>query len=106
MKKNKDLVKKVGKFRVSRLLELAKLSIQKNTDEDEELAKKYVKLARKINKHYKINAIDKKENILCKKCNILLIPGINAKIRVSNKSIIYICKKNHQTKIILKSRKT
>ncbi len=106
MKKNKDFIKKVSQFRVKRLLELAKVSFEKNNEEDEELAKKYVKLARQINKHYKANALNKKENILCKKCNVLLIPGITAKIRVSNKSVIYICKKGHQNKIIIKSRKT
>ncbi len=106
MKKNKDLIKKITKFRVKRLLELARIAIEKNNKEDEELAKRYVKLARQINKHYKANAINKKENVLCKKCNILLIPGINAYVRVSSKSVVYICKNGHQNKIFVDSRKT
>ncbi|MEM0201495.1 MAG: hypothetical protein QXD23_03765 [Candidatus Micrarchaeaceae archaeon] len=105
MKKNKEIVKKMGAFRVSKLLDLAKSSIQKNTKDQEELAKRYIKLARQINKHYRTNAISKKD-IICKKCNILLIPGINSKVRISNKKLIYICKNGHQIKLFLESRKT
>ncbi len=54
---------------------------------DENLSKRYVELARKISMRTKIRIPREEKRYLCKGCGIALIPGLNARVRLSPKNI-------------------
>ncbi len=77
-------VKQAAQEMVNKLLSLA--------ETDDKKSKRYVELARKQSKKYKVS-IPNKRNI-CKKCSALLVPGKNLRVRKARKpksGMIYTC---------------
>ena len=54
---------------------------------DEQLSKRYVQLARKISMRTKVRISPEEKQYLCKNCGIVLIPGLNARIRLRPRSV-------------------
>lgn len=86
--KNSSVVKKIANERIYILFDLAK------KEPDPELSKRYMKLIKQICEHYRIRLPKELKNNICKKCNLLLIPGKNLSVRLasSNGYIVYKCK--------------
>lgn len=79
----------VTKERFQILLEQARDMARK----DATLSKRYVQLARKVSMRTKIRIPKEEKHYLCKNCGIALIPGLNARIRLSpgNDRIVVTC---------------
>lgn len=72
-------VRKIAAERIDILLNLA----EKNLKEDVEISRRYVELARKIGMRYNVQLPREKKRWMCKKCNLLLKPGLNCRVRIS-----------------------
>ncbi|MFP3215038.1 MAG: ribonuclease P protein component 4 [Candidatus Micrarchaeota archaeon] len=93
MAMKEKIVKKIANERIEKLLELAEQRTRENNELSRKLAKRYVKLARDISMHYKVSIPKEKKQMICKKCNNFLIPGINCSVRIasSKKYVVYKC---------------
>ncbi len=79
--------RKIGHERIEILFNEANNVFEKNQD----LARKYIMLARKIAMRLRLRLPKELKRRFCKKCNSYLKSGINCKIRTKNKMIIYKC---------------
>ncbi len=106
MKKDNSFIKKIGTFRINRLFYLAKEKIIENKKDSIRLSKRYIKIAKDISRHYKINTDENFKNSVCDECNSILIPGVSCRIRVlKNKVLIYMCDCGAQKKVFIKTSK-
>ncbi len=87
--KDKALISTIAKERIGILISSA---TEAQESGEQELAKKYIKMARQISLHYKIKD-ERLKKLACKDCNTLLIPGKTCKVIVvsAGKAIIYRC---------------
>jgi len=83
-RKQQKIIKNIAKERIQILLDLAKKKVRES---DYELARRYVELARKIGLRANFR-LRKLKRTFCKKCNIPLIIGLTARVRLN---------KNHKT---------
>ncbi|MBR9675582.1 ribonuclease P [Candidatus Woesearchaeota archaeon] len=85
----KDLVeqKKIAKKRIEDLLNQAKDVFS----EDAALSNRYVELARKISMKSNVRFTSEQKRLFCKHCYTFLSPGINCRVRVRDKLIVYYC---------------
>lgn len=58
---------------------------------DEELSKKYVKLARKIAMRVNLRMPREIKVQFCRNCDAYMIPGVNCRIRTKNRKVVYYC---------------
>ena len=79
---------RIARERMEILLDLAEKEVKKHPDR----SRRYVELARKIGMRYNVRLGSHKRRI-CRRCNTLLIPGHNSKVRASagRKSMIVTC---------------
>ncbi len=92
----------IGKERMLRLLELAKQRTTKGKGSDA-LSKRYIRIAREISSHYKISTPKAFKNAVCNRCNNVLIPGINCKVRLSSgKYVVYKCECGNEKHVFYK----
>jgi RNase P subunit RPR2 len=73
--------KAIAKERIEILLGLARRIYKKNP----KLAKRYVKLARKVGMKCNVRIPKEERLFICKNCNMPLILGINCRVRVRSK---------------------
>jgi ribonuclease P protein subunit RPR2 len=85
------LMKEVAAERVFILYKLALEQAGRNP----ELSSGYVKTLRRISAHYKVSIPDDIKGRICKKCNLVLIPGLTAKVRIASSKgyVVYACNK-------------
>jgi ribonuclease P protein subunit RPR2 len=85
------LVKEIAAERIQILYDLAIGRI----DIDAELSSEYVKTLRRISAHYKVGIPENIKDRICKKCNLVLIPGLTASVRLASSRgyVVYACKK-------------
>ena len=109
MGNDKGMVKSIAEERINTLLDISECFFKGKKPEgvDESLAKKYISLALQIRRHYKIRNKDKRLGFLCKKCHVMLVPGMTCTIRVIGKEgkIIYKCNKCSTEKTMYFSNK-
>ena len=79
--------KKIACERVAYLFNLA----ENIFDEDKNLAKRYVQLARKINTKYNYRIPSELKRRFCKKCGSYLKQGRNVTVRLHSSKLIYHC---------------
>jgi RNase P subunit RPR2 len=99
-------VRKAAEERMERLYELA---YKKNLEgRDEELERKYVRMAKSISSHYKISMPKTIKRSICNNCSTVLIPGKTCRVRLASSKgyLSYICRCGHENKIFYKGRKT
>ncbi|MDE1767839.1 MAG: ribonuclease P [Candidatus Micrarchaeota archaeon] len=82
MIKNDKLLSEMARARMIRLVELAKIRVEKTGDTDL-IARRYINIAKSIKSHYEIKE-PSLNRMLCKKCGSMLMPGLNARVRVSS----------------------
>lgn len=85
MAKNERLLSDMAKERIFRLVELAKARTIRMGSTDE-LSKRYIKMAKEIKTHYAIRSANSMNKMICKTCGSVIIPGLNAKVRIVSNS--------------------
>ncbi len=80
----------IAEERINRLFELAERQASAG---NQELADRYVELARKINKRTQEKIPRELQKKFCSECKNYLIPGDNCRVRLNpeNQEIIYTC---------------
>lgn len=63
-----------------------------------ELAREYVKLARRIAERNRIDLPPKLKRFSCKQCNTYLRPGSNARVRLQGGHVVMTCDCGHQSR--------
>ncbi len=94
MVKNKRLEIQIALERINRLLRLASDMLIKNEagEDSARLSKRYVGMARKIGSHYKVGIPSSLKRVFCRKCNTVLVPGLNCRVRISSTGYaVYKC---------------
>ncbi|MEM2121494.1 MAG: ribonuclease P protein component 4 [Candidatus Woesearchaeota archaeon] len=87
-KKNKTKKQKeIVLSRINRLFEEAENIFK----EDKNLAKRYVYIARRLSMKYKVKIPRELKRRFCKNCYSYLKPGINCRVRLGDKRVIYYC---------------
>ncbi len=88
-KRRPDWVRKLAKGFMMRLLELAETTYRR----DRELGKRYAELAVRTSRKYNVRIPKEYKRRICKKCNAFLIPGFNARVRISTstRTVVWIC---------------
>jgi RNase P subunit RPR2 len=81
MMKNEHLLEEIAKERIFKLVELAKSRTIKMGSTDE-LAKRYINIAKDMKSHYRIRSANSINKMLCRTCNSVIVPGMNARVRV------------------------
>lgn len=76
----RSLVNAIARDRIQILLGLART---KAKGQEPKLARRYVQLAKKISMRTKVRIPKDEKRFLCKECSIPLIPGLNARVRLS-----------------------
>lgn len=95
--------RKIGYERIEILFNEANKVFGKN----QELARKYVILARKIAMRLRLRLPKELKRKFCRNCNSYLKSGTNCKIRTKNKMVIYKCYIcNHITRIPFTKKKS
>ncbi len=84
VRRNKSLEKKIALERVKILFKEAELA-------DKKLANRYVKLARKIAMKVNLKFPKNLKRKFCKHCYCYLRPGVNCRVRVREKMVVYYC---------------
>jgi len=83
---------KIARERIAILFDEAR----KTAKEDPDLARRYIRLAKKIGMRYNIR-LGKLRRKFCKHCFTYFLPGINCQQRVNNKKITIKCFNCHKT---------
>lgn len=87
-RREKALHKVIAKQRISQLFELAEREALRDRMNR---ADRYVEIARKIGMKYRVRIPKKYKLLFCKNCYRFLLPGVNARIRVSRGRLIIYC---------------
>ncbi|MDP3765783.1 MAG: ribonuclease P [Nanoarchaeota archaeon] len=78
---------RIAKNRIKFLFQHAKEVFK----QDNKLADKYVKIARRIAMKYKIRLPSSLKKRFCKHCHKYLVPGVNCRVRLHKHRLIYYC---------------
>jgi ribonuclease P protein subunit RPR2 len=83
------LVNEIVKERIDVLFSLAK----EYAATDSELSREYVRHMKKISTHCRMKLPKEVKNGVCRKCDSVLIPGLNASVRIasSKRYVVYEC---------------
>ncbi len=85
MMKNEHLLSEMAKERIFKLVDLAKARTIRMGSTDE-LSKRYIKIAKEMKSHYGVRSANSINKMLCKTCNSVIVPGMNAKVRISSQN--------------------
>ena len=85
------LIKEIAAERIQLLYDLA----VGMAGRDSALSAEYVKTLRRISAHYKVGMPGVIKDRICKRCNLVLVPGLTANVRLASSKgyIVYTCKK-------------
>ena len=81
--------KKIARERIKILFSLALEEVKKK---NYKRARRYVELLRKIGKRYNVRLPKKIKRQICKNCNIPLVPGLTARVRIDSKRKLLLIK--------------
>jgi ribonuclease P protein subunit RPR2 len=85
------LIKEIAAERIQILYDLAAAMAGK----DIALSSEYVKTLRRMGAHYRVGIPAEIKDRICKKCNLVLIPGLTASVRLASSKgyVVYTCNK-------------
>ena len=83
------LIREIAAELIDILYNLAVAQAEKNLA----LSIEYVKTLRRISAHYKVGMPEGIKGRICKKCNIVLVPGLTASVRLASSKgyLVYTC---------------
>lgn len=87
MKNNSKPIKKIALERIRVLFEEAGKIYKK----DPSLADRYVAIAKKVAMKSQMSIPSYLKKRFCKKCSHYLVPGLNCRVRIRNKKLVYFC---------------
>jgi len=90
VKRKKGKGKKQEEIVISRIKKLFE-EAENIFKEDKKLANRYVSLARKLSMKYKVKIPTELKRRFCKNCYSYLKPGVNCRVRLRNKKVVYYC---------------
>lgn len=96
------MVQEIALERIQRLFELAEQKLKADDEDSERLAKRYVGLAKLISTHYRVKVPNKLKNKACKKCKLVLLPGITCSVRLSSGFLICKCRCGNESRVFVK----
>ena len=85
--KKPNVLKEIARERILELFKQAELRFKKNP----ELSDRYVEIARKISMKYKVKIPKELKRRFCKHCFNYLFPGVNSRVRLTQKKVVYYC---------------
>lgn len=77
--KTRVAVSQVARERIDILIQQARQNVERN----QALSRRYIDLVRRISKRTKVRVPRETKRYLCKNCGIILVPGRNARVRLS-----------------------
>lgn len=80
-------IRRIARERIELLMKKAESTFPK----DRELSRRYVELARKVAMKCPMRFPKKWNKRICRKCNSLLVPGENCRVRIYKHRIIITC---------------
>jgi len=86
-RKKPAIHREIALERIKELFEQAELRFKKSP----ELSDRYVELARKIAMKYKVKMPRELKRRFCKHCYKYLMPGVNSRVRLTEKKVVYYC---------------
>ena len=87
MARNNAQEKRIARERIEILLEKS----EEVFEEDRALAKRYVRLARRIGMRYNVTLPKQWKQRICKGCGTLLVPGANCRVRTRQRRVTLTC---------------
>jgi len=75
----------IARERMDRLAELAA------AEADASLARRYVRMARKISTRHRVRLPWRLRRFACRGCNAYLVPGRNCRVRLKNRRVTVTC---------------
>lgn len=74
--------------RIERLQELAREAVRRG---DEDRSREYVRRARRIAERNRIRLPREFVRFTCDRCDVSLVPGVNARVRLGNGHVVVTC---------------
>jgi ribonuclease P protein subunit RPR2 len=83
----------IASERIRRLFSLADRRISEGRDDSQQLADRYIELARSIGMSYNVSISGELRKRFCHDCGSFLKPGVNCRVRVNSRksSMNYTC---------------
>ncbi|MFC7045225.1 ribonuclease P protein component 4 [Halobacteriaceae archaeon GCM10025711] len=85
----------IAEERIDRLQDLAADAAR---DGDDELAREYVRLARRIAERNRLSLPRRFKRFTCDRCDRYLVPGRNARVRLQDGHVVVTCDCGHQAR--------
>ena len=86
-RKKSEFFREIALERITELFRQAEMRFKKSP----ELSDRYVELAKKIAMKYKVKIPRVLKRRFCKSCFKYLVPGVNCRVRLTQKKIVYYC---------------
>jgi ribonuclease P protein subunit RPR2 len=80
--------KQIAAERIERLADLASEAVA-NGEEDR--AREYVRLARRVAERHRLSLPRQFARAICGRCDAYMRPGVNARVRVQRGRVVYTC---------------
>ncbi len=80
--------RRIARERIDKLFDEAEKAFMEG---EEELASRYVQIARKIGMKYLVRIPKKYRMRFCRKCNSYLMPGKNSRVRLTKHKVVVTC---------------
>ena len=101
----RSTAKKIARQRIQVLFQQAKSVYQSNP----QLSSHYIETARKIAMATKIRLLPVHKRQICKKCNMLLVPGDNCRVRIKQRRephVVVTCLRcGYKTRMLLRKKR-
>jgi len=86
--RNQRKIKEIAEERIEILFKLAEENAKTGR---EDLAKRYIEIARRIGTRCNVRLKKEYKLKICRKCGALLIPGRNCRVRAIKNCVVYTC---------------
>jgi ribonuclease P protein subunit RPR2 len=84
----KGLQRRIARERIAHLLHLA----ERELDDHRDRSRRYVSLARRISMRCKVRMPGEWRRRICKRCNLLLVPGKTSTVRIRDSRLNVTCR--------------
>ena len=85
----------IAEERICRLTDLAREAARSG---DDDRARRYVRLARRIAERHRLRLPKRLSRAVCRACDRYLLPGRNARVRTRDGHVVVTCDCGHQTR--------
>ncbi|MGC9190892.1 MAG: ribonuclease P protein component 4 [Candidatus Micrarchaeia archaeon] len=79
---SKQLIRQIAAERIEILFDLALNELSRHSDDSNTLSRSYASKIARISAHYRVKIPKRVEQGICNKCHFVLMPGLNATVKV------------------------